>query len=46
MPTREVLSTRAGTAADVEGIMVYLASDDSAYATGGIFTIDGGLTAK
>ena len=36
---------RAGTAADVEGIMVYLASDDSAYATGGIFTIDGGLTA-
>lgn len=37
---------RAGTAADVEGIMVYLASDDSAYATGGLFTVDGGLTAK
>lgn len=37
---------RAGTAADVEGIMVYLASDDSAYATGGIFTVDGGLTAR
>ena len=37
---------RAGTAADVEGIMVYLASDDSTYATGGIFTIDGGLTAQ
>ncbi|UKA51639.1 SDR family oxidoreductase [Arthrobacter sp. FW305-123] len=36
---------RAGTAQDVEGIMVYLASDDSAYATGGIFTVDGGLTA-
>ncbi|MDR6685296.1 NAD(P)-dependent dehydrogenase (short-subunit alcohol dehydrogenase family) [Arthrobacter sp. 1088] len=36
---------RAGRAADVEGIMVYLASDDSAYATGGIFTVDGGLTA-
>lgn len=36
---------RAGTAADVEGIMVYLASDDSAYATGGLFTVDGGLTA-
>ncbi len=36
---------RAGTAADVEGIMVFLASDDSAYATGGIFTVDGGLTA-
>jgi NAD(P)-dependent dehydrogenase (short-subunit alcohol dehydrogenase family) len=37
---------RAGTAGDVEGIMVYLASDDSAYATGGIFTVDGGLTAR
>lgn len=37
---------RAGTAADVEGIMVYLASDDSAYATGGLFTVDGGLTAR
>jgi NAD(P)-dependent dehydrogenase (short-subunit alcohol dehydrogenase family) len=37
---------RAGTAADVEGIMVYLASDESSYATGGLFTVDGGLTAK
>ncbi|BCW62918.1 SDR family oxidoreductase [Arthrobacter sp. StoSoilB22] len=36
---------RAGAAADVEGIMVYLASDESAYATGGLFTVDGGLTA-
>jgi NAD(P)-dependent dehydrogenase (short-subunit alcohol dehydrogenase family) len=36
---------RAGTAADIEGIMVYLASDESAYATGGLFTVDGGLTA-
>ncbi|MDR7158216.1 SDR family oxidoreductase [Arthrobacter sp. BE255] len=36
---------RPGTAANVEGIMVFLASDDSAYATGGIFTVDGGLTA-
>lgn len=36
---------RAGTVADVEGIMVYLASDDSAYVTGGLFTVDGGLTA-
>jgi len=36
---------RPGRAEDVEGIMVYLASDDSAYATGGIFTVDGGLTA-
>lgn len=36
---------RPGKAADVEGIMVFLASDDSAYATGGVFTVDGGLTA-
>lgn len=36
---------RPGTAADVEGIMLFLASDDSAYATGGLFTVDGGLTA-
>lgn len=36
---------RPGTAADVEGIMVFLASDDSTYATGGLFTVDGGLTA-
>ncbi|MHC6592812.1 SDR family NAD(P)-dependent oxidoreductase [Arthrobacter sp. C152] len=36
---------RPGSAEDVEGIMVYLASDDSAFATGGIFTVDGGLTA-
>lgn len=32
-------------AGDVEGIMVFLASDESAYATGGLFTVDGGLTA-
>lgn len=37
---------RAGTASDVEGIMVFLASDESSYATGGIFTVDGGLTAR
>lgn len=36
---------RPGSAKDVEGIMVYLASDDSSYATGGLFTVDGGLTA-
>jgi len=36
---------RPGTASDVEGVMVFLASDDSAYATGGTFTVDGGLTA-
>jgi NAD(P)-dependent dehydrogenase (short-subunit alcohol dehydrogenase family) len=35
---------RPGQAEDVEGIMVYLASDESAYATGAIFTVDGGMT--
>jgi NAD(P)-dependent dehydrogenase (short-subunit alcohol dehydrogenase family) len=35
---------RAGSAADVEGIMVYLASDESSYATGAIFRVDGGMT--
>jgi len=37
---------RAGTAGDVEGIMVFLASNNSSYATGGVFTVDGGLTAR
>lgn len=35
---------RAGTTQDVEGIMVFLASDESAYATGSFFVLDGGLT--
>ena len=30
--------------ADVEGIMVFLASDDAAFATGGLFAVDGGMT--
>jgi NAD(P)-dependent dehydrogenase (short-subunit alcohol dehydrogenase family) len=30
---------------EVSGLMAFLASDDSAYATGGIFCIDGGVTA-
>jgi len=36
---------RIGKASDMGGIAVYLASDESAWATGGIFSIDGGLTA-
>ena len=36
---------RPGSAGDVEGIMVFLASGESSYATGGVFTVDGGLTA-
>lgn len=35
---------RPGTPADVEGIMVYLASDESSYATGATFRVDGGMT--
>jgi NAD(P)-dependent dehydrogenase (short-subunit alcohol dehydrogenase family) len=36
---------RAGTPRDVEGIMVFLASDESLYATGALFVVDGGATA-
>lgn len=35
---------RAGTPADVEGIMVFLASEDAAFATGALFAVDGGMT--
>jgi NAD(P)-dependent dehydrogenase (short-subunit alcohol dehydrogenase family) len=35
---------RPGRPEDVEGIMVYLASDESTYATGALFTVDGGMT--
>ena len=36
---------RLGTPDDLAGIAVYLASEDSAYCTGAVFTVDGGLTA-
>jgi NAD(P)-dependent dehydrogenase (short-subunit alcohol dehydrogenase family) len=46
---QQLLSTiplgRAGRPEDVDGIMVYLASDESGYATGALFTVDGGATA-
>ena len=35
---------RPGTPDDVTGIMVYLASEESAYATGAVFRVDGGMT--
>ncbi len=35
---------RAGSPADLEGIMVFLASDESAFATGATFAVDGGMT--
>jgi meso-butanediol dehydrogenase/(S,S)-butanediol dehydrogenase/diacetyl reductase len=36
---------RLGTPEDLAGIAVFLASEDSNYCIGGIFTVDGGLTA-
>lgn len=35
---------RPGTPDDVAGIMVYLASDESSFATGSLFRVDGGMT--
>ncbi len=35
---------RAGAPRDVEGIMVFLASDDGAFATGSLFAVDGGMS--
>jgi 3-oxoacyl-[acyl-carrier protein] reductase len=36
---------RLGTPQDIEGIALFLASDDSSYCTGGLYMCDGGLTA-
>lgn len=36
---------RLGTPQDIEGIAVFLASDESAYCTGGLYMCDGGLSA-
>lgn len=35
---------RAGTPRDIEGVMVFLASDESAFSTGSLFAVDGGMT--
>lgn len=35
---------RLGVASDIEGLAVFLASDESSYCTGGLYTCDGGLT--
>lgn len=36
---------RLGTPEDIEGIALFLASDESSYCTGGLYMCDGGLTA-
>ncbi len=36
---------RLGTAEDIAGLAVFLASDESSYCTGGLYPCDGGLTA-
>jgi NAD(P)-dependent dehydrogenase (short-subunit alcohol dehydrogenase family) len=35
---------RSGSPADVEGVMVFLASDESSFATGSAFAVDGGMS--
>lgn len=35
---------RLGTVADIMGILVWLASDESLFATGNVYSIDGGMT--
>jgi NAD(P)-dependent dehydrogenase (short-subunit alcohol dehydrogenase family) len=42
---RRIPLGRAGTAEEVAAMIVFLASDDSSYATGGAFCVDGGVTA-
>ena len=46
----QVLTTyplgRPGTPEEVAKLVLYLASDDAAWTTGGIYTIDGGMTAQ
>jgi len=37
---------RVGTPVDVAYMALYLVSDEAAFVTGGIFTVDGGVTAK
>jgi NAD(P)-dependent dehydrogenase (short-subunit alcohol dehydrogenase family) len=37
---------RLGMPSDVEGLALFLASDEASYCTGGLYTCDGGLTAQ
>jgi 3-oxoacyl-[acyl-carrier protein] reductase len=42
---RAVPLGRLGVPEDIEGLAVFLASDESSFCTGGLYTCDGGLTA-
>ncbi len=42
---RRCADRRIGQTSDLAGIAVYLASDEAAWTSGGIFAIDGGYTA-
>ena len=37
---------RLGTPEDVARMALFLASDDAAFTTGALFTVDGGMTAQ
>jgi 3-oxoacyl-[acyl-carrier protein] reductase len=42
--TSRIPMGRPATPDDLTGVMTFLASDDSAFATGAMFTVDGGMT--
>ena len=43
-PTCGWIGQRVGTPEEVANMVLYLASDEAAWVTGGTFTIDGGMT--